>query len=325
MHQSVDIARPLEEVDRRAPPASARLTGRLQRPTGGGCIPLAAATPLSLPIAVTVPTCEHYRQLSGTCPVAVSSHFMQRAEGPAEVTGSRTGVDFRCHRPSTADTIRPPPLGDTAPFTSKAIRPTPSSERQRTTAAMAAATATPPSPQAAAMRQPSDTRPSAADTRPDWPPGSRPRKWSTTEGPVSVDRRSSPGVRGKAALVRPGGRRCRSCWTPPASGRSADTDSPPHGPARTAWFLLPERRTVNPLMFRLVTTFLTFLKAGPAGGRLRGRPRPARRPEPGNRPRPFIQSRAAAAPGQATSRSPPEQVHAMPSQAQPPVCPVGVG
>ena len=31
MHQSVNIARPLEEVDRRAPPASARLTGRLQR------------------------------------------------------------------------------------------------------------------------------------------------------------------------------------------------------------------------------------------------------------------------------------------------------
>jgi hypothetical protein len=148
------------------------------------------------------------------------------------------------------------------------------SERQRTTAAMAAATATPPSPQAAAMRQPSDTRPSAADTRPDWPPGSRPRKWSTTEGPVSVDRRSSPGVRGKAALVRPGGRRCRSCRTPPASGRSCGHDSPPHGPTRTAWFLLPERRTVNPPIAPTLYNFLYSSSRPALRAAFGGRPRP---------------------------------------------------
>ena len=231
-------------------------------PTGGGCIPLAAATPLSLPIAVTVPTCEHYRQLSGTCPVAVSKPLHAAGRRPAEVTGSRTGVDFRCHRPSTRRT----PFGrrrsrDTQPRS----HPRPfgqhhPSERQRTTAAMAAATATPPSPQAAAMRQPSDTRPSAADTRPDWPPGSRPRKWSTTEGPVSVDRRSSPGVRGKAALSGQAGEGATATGHRPQSDAAADTSSPPHGPARTAWFLLRERRMVNPPIAPSLQLLLLFLE-----------------------------------------------------------------
>jgi hypothetical protein len=49
---------------------------------------------------------------------------------------------------------------------------------------------------------------------------------------------------------------------------------------------------------RLVTTFFTLLKAGPAGGRLR-RPSSAGNDTTGTGepPSPFIQTRAAAAPG----------------------------
>ena len=167
----------------------------------------------------------------------------------------------------------------------------------------------------AVMRQPSDTCSSAADTRPDWPPGSRPRKWSTTEGPVSVDRRSSPGVRGKAALVRPGGRRCRSRRTPPASGHSRGHDSPPHGPARTA--CSTSRAADGQSADRSGSLQLSFtLPQGRllAGGRPR-RPSSAgtTRPEPGTALA-LHPEQGGSSTGQATSFSPPEQVHAMTSQ-----------
>ena len=233
-------------------------------------------------------------------------------------------MDFRCHRPSTRRTPfgrrrsrTPSPVHIQAPFGQH--HP---SERQRTTAeAMAAATATPPSPPAAAMRQPSDTCPSAADTRPDWPPGSRPRKWSTTEGPVSaigdqvpvsVARRHLSARRATELQLLDTARERRQDTTVhhmaqlgqlgfyfrAADGQSADRSGSLQPPCSSS-------------------------AAGPAGGRLR-RPSSAgtTRPEPGNRSRPSSRGRAAAAPASHVL-SPPEQVHAMPSQHSRPYAPLG--
>jgi hypothetical protein len=167
-----------------------------------------------------------------------------------------------------ADTLRPPPLaGHPAPVhtqghSANTIPPS-GSGPQRRWQRLRQRRHPPGSRHAAAP----DTRPSAADTRPEWPPGWCPQKRSTTKGPVSVigdqvpvsvARRHCPGRRARVPQLPDTARkrtqlRTQQSTTWPSSDSLVSTSRAADGQSadRSGSLQLP----------------LRFLKAGPAGGR----------------------------------------------------------
>ena len=265
VHQSVE---PLEKVDRRTPPASSGLTGRLQRAHRRWLHPTAAATSTMAsyschrPGVWALPAVVRLR-----CPNPLHAAVRRPAEVTEAGRGWTSGATSRAyggHPPAAAAGRTLSPRSHPRPFGQH--HP---SERQRTTAAMAAAAATPPSP-----RQPPCGSTGHPPKRSGHATGVAARLVSAEavddQRPSQRYRRSSPGVRGKAALSGQAGEGATATGHRPQADAAANTAV--HHMAQLGqlgFYFASGGRSIR-CWFRLVTTSSTLPQGRPCG-----RPPPA--------------------------------------------------